>query len=132
MVNHLQGQLFRPTRDNDRSILASRNVFQEWFIRGVCWASHRKNLVIIDIIKDANPFSYLLIMEPVLYEFEYIRLRILTTWDFDPVCDFPETLLEPGFGTPMHPENPYSRRLGSDLVRVFAGPNCVSFSLTWS
>lgn len=80
-----------------------------------------EKLIIINIIKDQEPFTTVFIPEPILDKFEYVDFSILTARDFDLVRDIPKTLLEPGLITRMDPENPRRRRFGSSLVRVFDG-----------
>jgi hypothetical protein len=80
-----------------------------------------EELVIVNIIKDTDPFSCLFIPKPVLDKFIYVDFRILTTGDLNLVRNVPETLLEPGFITRMDPEDPCRRRFGPNPVGVFDG-----------
>jgi hypothetical protein len=52
--------------------------------------------MIIDIIKDKNPSSSLLIPEPALDQFKYVGLLILAPRNFDLVGYVSEALLKPG------------------------------------
>ena len=102
-------------------MVASRHV---WVF---AWASIRvaqwfaKELVIIDIIKDKNPFSDLPILQPVPEELENISVAILAPGNLSTVGKVAETFLAARRITRMNPENPGVRRLLPDSVAVFDG-----------
>jgi hypothetical protein len=75
--------------------------------------------IIIKIIKNQQPLSSLAIPELVFDKLEYVDRWILTPGNFCLVGDIAETLLEPSRVTCMYPENPGSRQLASDSIRVF-------------
>jgi hypothetical protein len=68
-----------------------------------------KKIIVINIVKDQNPFPSLLISEPIFDQLEQVDLRIVTIWDFDLLGYVAETLLETRSIACMHPKNPFFR-----------------------
>lgn len=101
---------------------------------GVCLDLHpsyqwfAKELVIINIIKDKNPFSDLPILQPVPEELEDIRVAILAPGNLSTVGKVAETFLAAGRITRMNPENPGVRGFLPDSVAVFDGESRFSLA----
>lgn len=88
-----------------------------------------EEFIIVEVIKNENPFPIISIMQPVMKEFEYIRLRILPVGYFNSVGYLPATLLETSCITRMNPENPCFGRSISNSMTVFNGKLRFSFKL---
>jgi hypothetical protein len=78
-----------------------------------------KETIIIDIVEDEKPLSFLFVAQPAMNELKDISVGILPTRDLDLVCNLPIALLETGCVARVDPENPRLRRSVSDSVRVF-------------
>ena len=69
----------------------------------------KKKANIIDVVEHEKP-PLLAVTQPVVYQLEDVRLRILPPSDFDAVGHVAVALLEPSSVTSMHPEHPHLRR----------------------
>lgn len=86
-----------------------------------------KELVIIDIIYDKNPFSDLPILQPVPEELENIGAGILAPGNPSTIGKVAQTFLVARGITRVNPENPGVRRMLPDSVAVFDGESRFSF-----
>lgn len=80
-----------------------------------------KETSIINIVENKNPFSSIIIAQPVVHELEYVGLGIPPSGNLNVVCNVPIALLKTGRVARVNPENP---RFGPSLsasVRVFDG-----------
>lgn len=93
---------------------------------GLCTSRRRfaKELVIIYIIQDENPFSNLFILKPVPDELEYISVAVLPPANLGSVGKVAQTFLAAGRITRMDPEDPGVGRLLSNSVAVFDSKSC--------
>ena len=80
-----------------------------------------KKASVVDVVKDENPLSPLPLMQPVMYELEYIGLGTLAPRNLNLVCDISIALLRTGGVARVYPENPRFRRSFSGSVRIFDG-----------
>ncbi|KAJ5883433.1 uncharacterized protein N7473_010319 [Penicillium subrubescens] len=78
-----------------------------------------KELVIIYIVQDKNPFSNISILQPIPEELKYISLMVLAPGNLRAVDKVAETFLAARRSTGMNPEDPGVGRLLSDPMAVF-------------
>lgn len=130
MAGNFQCHCFTPARNDDGAVRAFEKVPKRWLRRGilgVClslfsscqWLA--KELVVVDIIKDKDPFSDLSILQPVPEELRYIGVAVLAPGDLNAVGNVADTFLAARRITRVYPENPRLGRFMSNSVAVFDG-----------
>jgi hypothetical protein len=80
-----------------------------------------KKTSIVNVVKDKNPLSLLPVMQPVMYELEYIGVGTPASRNLNPVCNISITLLKTGRVARVDPEDPCLRRSLSSSVPIFDG-----------
>lgn len=116
MICDIQSNSLIPTSDNYGPISAFEKVPHLRLCRGIalhinlapCASRYAsaKELIVVNIIKDENPFPDLVILQPIYDELEYIDVVNMAPRNIDSIRKITETLLTASYVTCMDPENP--------------------------
>lgn len=83
-----------------------------------------KELVVIYIIQDKNPFPGAFVLQPVPDKLEYIDVAVLAPGNLGSISKVAQTCLAAGRIARMNPEDPGVGRYLSNSVAVFNGKSC--------